>query len=342
MASKRVTIKDLAKAVGVNPSTVSRALNPATKHLITEEVIEKISKAADEMGYFPNRMAAALVHNKSHTIGLIISTITNPVFPPMVCGLEAALYKAGYTLVTMSSDNIEDYERTAYRRLRERAIDGCILASATREDPVVDEFLKHGFPLVLVNRMTDRQDVNAVINNDEAGMQLAVDHLTSLGHTKIGHISGPLAVSTCYTRLQGFKAGMRAKGLDPDHVVEAKEFSAKEGYRAMKKLLAGNAGLTAVAAGSDILALGCLDAIREAGLSCPEDISLTGFNDIPMMDRISPALTTVTVPQYEIGQKAAEILLAMLEGSQPVDGEAGQVIKVLPKLTLRESTRRLA
>jgi LacI family transcriptional regulator len=189
--------------------------------------------------------------------------------------------------------------------------------------------------------MTDRQDVNAVINNDEAGMQLAVDHLTSLGHSKIGHIAGPLAVSTCYTRLQGFKAGMRAKGLDPDHVAEAGEFSAKEGYRAMKKLLASKADLTAVAAGSDILALGCLDAIREAGLNCPDDISVTGYNDIPMMDRITPALTTVTVPQHEIGEKASEILLAMLEGNQPVDGEAGQVIKVLPKLTIRESTRRL-
>ncbi len=323
----------------MNPSTVSRALNPSTRHLITEEVIEKITRAADEMGYFPNRMAAALVHNKSHTIGLIISTITNPVFPPVVCGLEEVLYKAGYTLVTMSSNNIEDYERTAYGRIRERAIDGCILASAVRQDPVVDEFLKQGFPLVLVNRMTDRQDVHAVINDDEAGMRLAIDHLTGLGHRKIAHITGPMEVSTCFARLQGFTASMKSKGLSPEYVMHTTSFTAEAGFRAMKELLALKADITAVAAGSDLLALGCLDAIRDAGLSCPADISVTGYNDIPMMDRISPALTTVTVPQLEIGQKAAETLLALLEGTEKDDEKRGNIIKVTPSLSIRESTR---
>ncbi len=327
----------MAKAVGVNPSTVSRALNPSTKHLITAEVVEKISKAAEEMGYFPNRMAAALVQRRSFTIGMLVPDVTNPVFPPIIRGLEDGLEKAGYTLITVNSDNIEEYEKTAFRRLRERAIDGCVMASAHRQDQVVDDCLKQKLPLVLVNRTTDRQDVNAVINDDEAGIEDALNHLIELGHKRIMHIAGPQDTSTGFVRLRKFKSHLKGKKLPSDLVVVANGFTEKAGYDAMKKMLAKKSDFTAVLAGNDLLALGCLDALQEAGMKCPDDISVIGYNDIPMMDRVAPALTTIAIPQYQIGQRAAEILLNQLQES------GGEIVlaRLKPKLIVRDSTRKI-
>lgn len=337
MTHKRITIRDLAKVVGVNPSTVSRALNPSTKHLITAEVVEKITRAADDMGYFPNRMAAALVQKRSFTIGMLVPDVTNPVFPPIIRGIEDALEKTGYTLITVNSDNMEEYEKTAFRRLREHAIDGCIMATAHREDEVVDDCLKQKIPLVLVNRTTDRQDVNAVINDDEAGIADALDHLIGLGHKKIAHIAGPQNTSTGYVRLKKFKSFLKSKKLPNDMVLVAGGFSEKAGYNAMRKLLNKTRDLTAVMAGNDLMALGCIDAIQEAGLECPGDISLIGYNDMPLMDRITPSLTTVSIAQYQIGQRAAEILLNQLQGAE------GEIVfaRLKPKLIIRGSTRQI-
>ncbi len=337
MVDKRITIRDIARAIGVNPSTVSRALNPATKHLITNEVIDKISKTADEMGYFPNRMAAALVQKRSHIIGMLVPDVTNPLFPPIIRGLEDSLEKEGYTLITVNSDNMEEFEKTAFRRLRELAVDGCVMASALRKDEVVDDCLRLDIPLVLVNRTTDRHDVNAVVNDDEVGVEFSLDHLIDLGHSKIAHITGPLNTSTGYLRQRKFKSYMKEKKLANNMVEIASSFTEKAGYDAMNKLFAKYKEFTAVLAGNDLLALGCLDAMKEAGLSCPEDISIIGYNDIPLMDRIKPALTTVSISQYRIGQRAAEILLNQINGK---DYEI-VMTRLKPKLVVRDSTRKL-
>lgn len=337
MAGKRVTIRDLAKTVGVNPSTVSRALNPATKHLITAEVVAKISKAAEDMGYFPNRMAAALVQKRSFTIGMLVPDVTNPLFPPIIRGLEDALVKEGYTLITVNSDNMEEYEKTAFRRLRERAIDGCVMASTLRKDEVVDDCLKQHLPLVLVNRTTDRKDVNSVINDDAAGVKFSLDHLTELGHKKIAHIAGPLNTSTGHMRRKTFKSYMKSAKLADDMIEATRGFTEEAGYGAMKKLLAKHKGFTAVVAGNDLVALGCLDAMKEVGLKCPKDISIVGYNNMPLMDRITPALTTVSVPQYQIGQRAAEILLNQIKGT----ADETVMVRLKPELIIRDSTRKL-
>lgn len=334
MAKKRVTVRDVAANVGVNVSTVSRALNPDTRHMITPEVVQKVMKAAEKMGYYPNRVAAALARNRSNTIGVLIPDLMNPVFPPIMRGLQDCCDKAGYTLISANSDNKADYERKALREMRERAVDGCILATARRDDPLIEECIQQKLPFVLINRTVDREGVNAVINDDAAGIRMAVDHLISLNHKHIAHIAGPLTTSTGFARYEEFVSRMHLKGLNTDLIANAEAFIIEEGYRAFNELLARGEKITAVVAGNDLLALGCIDAMKEHGLRCPEDISVVGFNNIPFLDRMSPALTTIAIPHYEIGVQAAENLLEQIRNPD----KKAMVLKLQPNLIVRNST----
>lgn len=334
MAKKRVTVRDLAARVGVNVSTVSRALNPETRKMITPEVVQKVVKAAEDLGYVPNRVAAALASNRSHTIGVLIPDLMNPVFPPILRGLQDACDKANYTLISSNSDNRAEYERSAIREMRERAVDGFVMATARREDPLIEDCIDQKLPFVLINRTVDRDGVNAIVNDDAAGIRMAVEHLISLNHVHIAHIAGPQHTSTGFTRREEFLSRMHLKGLSTDHIAETKTFSIEAGRLAMNELLARGEKVTAVVASNDLLALGCLDAMKEQGLRCPEDISIVGFNNIPFLDRMTPALTTLAIPHYEIGVHAAENLLLQIRNpdKEPL------VIKLQPKLIVRNST----
>ena len=334
MPKKRVTVRDLAAHVGVNVSTVSRALNPETRNMITPEVVKKVVKAAKDLGYVPNRVAAALASNRSHTIGVLIPDLMNPVFPPILRGLQDTCDKANYTLISSSSDNRAEYERSALRKMRERAVDGFVMATARREDPLIDDCIKQKLPFVLINRTVDRDGVNAIVNDDAAGIRMAVEHLVSLNHEHIAHIAGPQHTSTGFTRHEEFLSRIHLKGLSTVHVSETKTFSIEAGKVAMNELLARGKKITAVVASNDLLALGCLDAMKEHDLRCPEDISTVGFNNIPFLDRMTPALTTLAIPHYEIGVYAAENLLLQIRNpdKEPL------VIKLQPKLIVRNST----
>ncbi len=334
MVKKRVTVRDLAASVGVNVSTVSRALNPETRKMITPEVVQKIVKAAEKMGYYPNRVAAALANNRSQTIGVLIPDLMNPVFPPILRGLQDTCDKAGYTLISANSDNKLENERTALRAMRERAVDGCIMATARRDDPLVEECINQKLPLVLINRTVDREGVNAIINDDAVGIRMAVDHLISLNHKHIAHIAGPQNTSTGFARHEEFLSRMHLKGMSTDLIANADAFSIEEGHRIFNELLAQGEKITAVVASNDLLALGCLDAMKEHGLRCPDDISVVGFNNIPFLDRMAPALTTIAIPHYEIGVQAASNLLEQIRNPK----KEPFIMKLQPKLIVRGST----
>jgi LacI family transcriptional regulator len=334
MTGKAVTIRDVAAALGVNPSTVSRALNPNTQGMITTDVVTRVNKMARKMGYYPNRVAAALVQRRSYTIGVLIPDLMNPVFPPMIRGLQDTLDKEGYTVIVANSDGHEEYEKTAYRKFRERAIDGFIMATALYRDALVDECVTQNLPLVLMNRTVESGNVNSVINDDAAGIRMAIDHLVSLGHTHIAHIAGPQNTSTGRTRLTEFNDHLKSLGLEAGQVFEARNYSIEEGRRLAVEMLSTGQRPGAVIGANDLVALGCIDAIEDAGLGCPSDISVMGFDDIPFMDRMTPALTTIAIPQYEIGVIAAQSLLKQL-------GESDTKITVTrlqPGLIVRAST----
>jgi LacI family transcriptional regulator len=335
-AGAAVTLRDVARVAGVHPATVSRALNEETRALVNEETARRVLRAAEELGYRPNPIARGLKTNRSYTIGVLIPDLTNPLFPPILRGIEDGLETAGYTPLVANTDNDPERELLDSQAMRARQVDGIVAATARRDHRLHDALLEAGIELVLVNRRQPELPVSSATADDTMGMRLAVEHLISLGHTRIAHLAGPLDYSTGLDRYESFHATMRAGGLepDPDLVRVTEAFTEAEGARLCAGLIADGHEFTAIAAANDLLALGCYDVFAERGVRCPEEVSVVGFNDMPFADRFQPPLTTIHIPHYEIGAAAAELMLERLQdgGSEP------RQVRLEPSLAVRGST----
>jgi LacI family transcriptional regulator len=330
----RATLRDVARIAGVHPGTVSRALNPATEALVRDETVARVRQVAEELGYRPNPLARGLKTNRTYTVGVIVPDIQNPLFPPIIRGLDDRLGEAGYTPLIANTDNDPARERTDFEAMRARAVDGFITATARLDHELLDEIAALGLPLVLVNRGLEDGGLPSATADDRAGVRLAVEHLVALGHRRIAHLAGPQGVSTGRRRFEGFRAAMEAAGLDASIVRVAQAFTEPEGARLCEDLLAGGEPVTAIVAGNDLMALGCYDVFAERGIQCPREMSVVGFNDMPFADRFAPPLTTVRIPHYEIGVAAAQLLLDLLNGAH--DGPADVVLPA--DLVVRGST----
>lgn len=335
-SSAPATLREVAAAAGVHPATASRALNEKTRGLVNAETASRVVEAANALGYRPNSIARGLKTNRSYTVGVVVPDLRNPLFPPIARGIETRLQPAGYTSLLANTDNDAERERSAFGALQARQVDGFITATARRDHPLLQELAAAGAPMVLVNRTTDDDRIASVVADDREGMHQAVRHLHELGHRRIAHVAGSLALSTGAHRLEGFNAAMEELGLERDPaltpVVDA--YTESEGARGTRELLAARPDVTAIVAGNDLLAIGCLDALREAGRRCPEDVSVVGFNDMDWVDHLSPPLTTVHVPHYELGVEAADLLLEQLAGDRSAPAHT-----VLPtRLVVRAST----
>jgi LacI family transcriptional regulator len=322
MTPSRVTLRDVAEVARVNPGTASRVLNPETRHLVKPETARRVEKAAGKLGYQPNRLARSLRTRRSHSVGVVIPDITNPLFPPIVRGIEDALAPMGYTALLTNSDGDPVRERERLEVLRGRQVDGFILGTATVDDELVMRALEEELPLVLVNRVVDVDGIHAVAPDDRRGARQAVDHLVALGHRNIGHIAGPHNASTGLQRLAGFRDALAGHGLAADDraIVEAAGFTKEAGAEAARKLLDGWPQCTAIFASNDLIALGVYSVLAEAGLRCPDDMSVVGFNDMPFADTFAPPLTSVHIPLYELGLHAGRRLLERLRGGSPPAG----------------------
>jgi LacI family transcriptional regulator len=309
----RPTLRDVATAAGVHPATASRALNEATRSLVRPATVARVREVAASLGYQVNPIARSLKTSRSETVGVLVPDLTNPLFPPIVRGIEDTLGESGYTVLTANTDNDPVRTSSNFAAMQARQVDGFIVATALLEDPFLHEAAARGVPIVMVNRHTEHLDVSGVAGDDATGIERTVDHLVELGHRDIAHIAGPLQVSTGAVRLRAFRAAMQRHGLPDDRIVEAEAYSEAAGRTAMLQLL-GDRRPTAVVAGNDLLALGCYDGLADAGLSCPGDVSIVGFNDMPFISRLQPPLTSVRVPQYELGVEAARLLLDRLTG----------------------------
>jgi LacI family transcriptional regulator len=309
----RPTLRDVASAAGVHPATASRALNDATRGLVRPSTVAKVRAVAKALGYQVNPIARSLKTSRSETVGVLVPDLTNPLFPPIVRGVEDELRASGYTVLTANTDN--DPERTAenFTAMQARQVDGFIVLTALLDDPLLDEAVGRGVPMVLVNRTTENLAVSAVSGDDASGIARSVDHLVELGHRRIAHIAGPRNVSTGVVRERAFRSAVQRHGLPEPRVVVVDVYSEAAGRRAMHELLDGDRP-TAVVASNDLLAIGCYDALEDSHLDCPADVSVTGFNDMPFLNRLSPPLTSVRVPQYELGVEAARLLLDQLSG----------------------------
>jgi len=309
----RPTLRDVATAAGVHPATASRALNEATRTLVRPATVERVREVADRLGYQVNPIARSLKTSRSQTVGILVPDLTNPLFPPILRGVEDVLAAQGYTALTSNTDN--DPRRTAasLAALEARQVDGFIIMTARLTDPLLHGAAARDVPMVLVNRLTDGLVVSSVTGDDANGIARVVDHLVELGHERIGHLAGPLSTSTGVVRLRAFQSALQRHGLSTDAVVACEVFGEAEGHAASLRLLDEHAP-TAVVAANDLLAMGCYDALEDRGLACPVDVSVVGFNDMPFVGRLSPPLTSVRVPQHEVGMEAARLLIDQLSG----------------------------
>ena len=338
MADPPTTLRDVAAAARVHPATASRALNPDTRILVSEETARRVTEAAAALGYRPNPVARSLRTRRSHTIGVIIPDLNNPLFPPMVRGLEDRLTAAGYVALLGNSDGDNGKEQAIFEQMRARHVDGFVLATAHADDAVLAEAARAELPVVLMNRLDPDHDFSSVSVDNEQGMRMSVAHLVALGHTRIAHIAGPRQVSTGEGRRRGYYEGLKTAGLTPDEdlVVSAAGFTVEEGTRCCRELLRrrDGGGFTAIAVANDMLAVGCFAALDEAGLGCPDDLSLVGFNDMPFVDRLRPPLTTIRFPHYQLGTEAAGLLLDRVDSHDaPV-----KILYLAPELVIRGST----
>lgn len=334
--STPVNIKDVARLAEVHPATVSRTLNPETRAMVKEETAARVVAAAEQLGYRANPLARGLRTSRSYTIGVLIPDLTNPLFPPIVRGIDDRLARDGYTSLIMSTDGDLSREAAGVASMLARRVDGLIAATAQLDDDPFLEVITRGLPLVLVNRALEDGSVAAVTVDDANGSRLAVEHILDLGHERIGYIGGPQNFSTGHRRYLGFLAAMKAAGIkQPSHRVSfARAFTESEGARSSSELIDRDPTLTALIAVNDRLAIGCYDALADRGLVCPNDVSIIGFNDMPMVDRLNPPLTTVRVPQREIGFASADLVLAQIGQ----ESNAPRQLMLDPLLVIRSST----
>jgi LacI family transcriptional regulator len=336
MTPGTVKLSDVAERAGVHPATVSRALSERTRHMVNAATAARVLAAASELGYTPNPIARSLKTNRSFTVAVLLPDLTNPLFPPMVRGIEDALAEAGFTALIANTDNHPDRALAALETMRIRQADGCIAATATRDDGLLADAAGE-LPMVLINRRMFNHAVPAVVADDRSGVRQAVEHLAALGHERIAHVAGPQWLATGADRREGFVQALRGVGLDPDPelISVGEAFTEEQGARSFHALLEARREFTALVAGNDLMALGCYDALAERRISCPDDVSIVGFNDMPFADKFNPPLTTVRIPQYEMGRRAAGLLLERIEG----DGTAAREDIVMPvQLVQRAST----
>jgi LacI family transcriptional regulator len=330
------TLRDVAQLAGVHPATASRALNPQTRPLVNADTARKVLRAAESIGYQPNPIARSLKTARSGTVGLVIPDLTNPLFPPIVRGIEDVLTPAGFSAWIVNTDNDPAREETQVESLRSRQVEGLIIATARRDHPLLLRLHQLGVRIVLVNRRVDGLELPSVTADDDAGIGMAVTHLAALGHRRIAHLGGPQHTSTGVIRARAFRHAVRDLGLadDPALVVECGYWSETEGARGLRRLLDAGVEATAIVAGNDLIALGCYDVFAERGMTCPDDMSVVGFNAMPFLDKMNPPLTTVSIPHYEIGGEAARLLLDTIRDP---DRHPRSVL-LAPSLVLRGST----
>jgi LacI family transcriptional regulator len=327
-------LKDVAEAAGVHISTASRALNESTASLLNPQTLERVRDAAGELGYRVNGMARALKTRRSLSVGMVIPDITNPFFPPAVRGAEDVLDRAGYSLLLSSTDNDPGKANRQVAAMLESQVGGLLLAMALRDDPLVNDLRAGGTPLVLLNRTIDRGGVSAVVPDDYNGGLEAVEHLVSLGHRRLGFVGGPLSTSNGARRLASFQQTAQRLGLPEPATLETSAFDEASGYAAAHLLLTEHPGVTGVVAANDLLAVGIIAAAAECGRACPADISVVGFNDMLLASRLQPPLTTIRIPQYEVGARAAELLLTLIDDPR----RRPETILIAGELVVRGST----
>ena len=312
----RITIKDIARLCGVSVTTVSRVINNKTDS-IGDETVKKIRSKIEEVGYKPNTVARSMITGKSHTIGLVIPDVRNPFFSELARGVEDYMNSHEYGVFLCNTDSSMDKEHQYIDLLKGKFSDGMIFTTQNNYElsDYFSELIENKYPMVLIERyINGLEDLPGIYLDNRGGAEKVCRLITDKGHRQIACISGPGETTNARLRLEGYKDALSDAGIEINNslVIEG-DYRYGSGYRCMKKLLSEQRGrFTAVFACNDMMALGAYKALEEEGLRVPDDISLAGFDNIKFPDVLQPKLTTVDLPAYEMGARASEMLLKIM------------------------------
>jgi len=308
-------INDIAREAGVSVGTVSNVLNNSVT--VREVLRKRVLDAVDAVGYQPSQLARGLRRVKTNMIGMIIPDITNPFFPAVVRGAEDVAFSRGYRLILCNTDNDHAKEIAHLNELRTYLPAGLIVIPSNFSDLTeqAESYRKAGSAIVCVDRLPKHWQGDSVTVDNEGGAYAATRCLLSLGHRRIATITGPLYLTNAGERLAGFRRAMRGEdvAVAPEYIQEA-SFERQAGYSKTLLLLRMIPRPTAIFASNDMIAFGALQAFREVGVRCPEDISLIGFDDMEPAALLNPELSSVSQPGYQLGTTAASILLDRVNG----------------------------
>lgn len=329
------TIREVAVLAGVSTATVSHVLNNTVR--VSPKLRERVLRVVHNLNYQPNHLARSLRTKQSHTVGMIIGNITNPFFPAEVRGVEDVLRREGFTLIVGNSDYDVGREEEYYRTFSAKRVDGLVLVLIPTEPP---EYLRrHNFqatPVVYIDHLLRGVEGDAVLIDNVRGSYRGVAHLIERGHRRIGVITGTMKTLMAPRRLRGYELALKNHGVPLiQELIREGHYDEQSGYERTKELLSLAPRPTAIFVCNGLMTMGCLRAIMEAGLRCPEEIALVSFDDLDWFKLMRPSITAVVNPAYELGSAAAEMLV-----NRMIKGVEGPPLhrKLATKLIVRESS----
>jgi LacI family transcriptional regulator len=334
-AERMATIVEVAKRAGVSIATVSNVIRGTRR--VSAKLTERVQAAIRELNYSPNEIARSLKVRQTRMLAMVLPDITNPFFPEIIRGAEDTAFERGYFLMTANTDEQIGRERRIVAALRSYRVDGVLLASASGTDTShLKSTIDAGVALVCLDRTVPGVKTDAVLLDNVRGARECVRHMIQKGHRRIAIITGPLDVQTGRERLRGYEEALREADIPTDQgrILEG-DFRHDSGYRLGRQIIEQAIRPTAIFVCNGVMTLGVLKAFEELNIRCPKDIALATFDDLAVDSPFHPHLTTVVQPSYEMGARAASILIDRIEGH--ISREP-TTVRVAPTLIIREST----
>ena len=333
------TMKDIAKLAGVSTSTVSHVINKT--RFVSEEISERVNNAAKELNYYaPSALARSLKVNRTKTIGMLVTTSTNPFFGEVVKGVERSCYQKGYSLILCNTEGDNERMRESINTLLQKRVDGLILMCSSLEGERIDVFERYpDIPVVVMDWGPMLFTSDKIQDTSLRGGYLAAKYLIDCGHKEVGCITGPLIKHQAQMRYEGYKRAMLEAELEfnANWIVES-DFECEGGYQAFKKMVERGPLPSSIFVSNDMMAMGVINAANELGIQIPEQLSIIGYDDIHIAKFMSPSLTTIHQPKYRLGQAAVETLLRKLDEKS----DEAQVVQLEPTLVERNSVKCLS
>tara|TARA_Y100001956_G_scaffold80293_1_gene95203 strand:+ start:1463 stop:2470 length:1008 start_codon:yes stop_codon:yes gene_type:complete len=331
------TMKDIAKLAGVSTSTVSHVINKS--RFVSEEISERVNNAAKQLNYTPSALARSLKVNRTKTIGMLVTTSTNPFFGEVVKGVERSCYQQGYNLILCNTEGDNERMRESINTLLQKRVDGLILMCSSLEGERIDVFEKYpDIPVVVMDWGPMLFTSDKIQDNSLRGGYIAAKHLIEAGHKDIGCITGPLVKHQAQMRYEGYKRALNEAQLDfnPNWIIES-DFECEGGYSAFNKMYEKGKLPSALFVSNDMMAMGVINAANEKGVRIPEDLSIIGYDDIQISKFMTPSLTTIHQPKYRLGKAAVEALLNKLDGHS----SDAQIVQLEPTLVERATVQQV-